>query len=192
MPSIPVQITLRDLPPSPALEERIRDWVDKLERVSDQILRCEVLVETPHQRHRRGNQYRVRILLSVPGEDVVISRDPGPDESHEDPYVAVRDSFLAARRKLEDHVRKLRGEVKRHAEPQHGRVAYLDAEGEWGWLESADARRVYFHRNSVLGGIAQLALGDEVRFTEEAGEQGPQASSLEPVGDHGRHAMEPS
>lgn len=188
----PLQITFRNLPHSDVLETWIRDWAAKLDRVSDRIERGEVVIELPHRRHRHGQQFHVRIHLAVPGEDVVIDRDPGPDEAHEDPYVAVRDSFHAARRQLEDRVRLLRGDVKAHAEPAQGRVVYLDAEGEWGWLEDGDARRVYFHRNSIIGDPADIRVGTEVRFREEAGKEGPQASTVEPIGHHGHHALSPS
>jgi cold shock CspA family protein/ribosome-associated translation inhibitor RaiA len=190
---IPVDITFRELGKSEALEARVRDWVSKLERVYDRIVRCEVMIETPHRHHRNGRQFHVRIRLTVPGGEIVASHDPGPDEAHEDAYVALRDAFLAAKRQLEDHVRKTykRGDIRQLERngAQHGRVTYLDVEKSWGWIEPEDGRRIYFHRNSVLGGVDQLTVGDEVRFTEEAGNEGPQASTVDPIGTHGRHAM---
>ena len=118
------------------------------------------------------------------------SHDPGPNGAHEDAYVALRDTFVAVRRQLEDHVRKTlkRGEPRNERiGPDHGRVKFIDVEKEWGWIQPEDGRRIYFHRNSVLGGIEQLELEDEVRFTEEEGERGPQASTVDPIGHHGRH-----
>ena len=190
---IPVDITFKELERSDALETRIREWVDKLERIYDRIVRCEVMIETPHRHHRQGRQFHVRVRLTVPGGEIVASHDPGPDETHEDAYVAIRDAFTAVRRQLEDHVRKTLKRGERRAPEnngaQHGRVTFLDVEKEWGWLEPDDGRRIYFHRNSVLGGIDQLAVGDEVRFTEELGNEGPQASTVDPIGAHGRHEM---
>lgn len=186
---VPLQISFHGIDHSDALEARIREWGDKLERVYDRIERIEVAVEEPHHRHQKGNRFHVRVLVRVPGQDVVVGKDPGRDESHEDPYVAVRDAFRAARRRLEDHARKLRVEVKKHRAPEHARVAFLDVEGEWGWLEAGDGRRVYFHRNSVLDGTADLAVGAEVRFHEEPGERGPQASTVELIGANGRHEL---
>ena len=189
---IPVDITFKELGRSEALEAKVRDWVDKLERVYDRIVRCEVLIETPHKHHRTGRQYHVRVRLTVPGSEIVVSHDPGPDGAHEDAYVALRDAFTAARRQLEDHVRKTlkRGDIRPERNgSQHGRVTFLDVEKEWGWIEPDDGRRIYFHRNSVLGGVDQLALGDEVRFSEEDGEEGPQASTVDPIGAHGKHGL---
>jgi hypothetical protein len=46
--------------------------------------------------------------MHVPGAALVINRDPGQDQAHEDVYVAMRDAFDAAERRLEDYVRKSR------------------------------------------------------------------------------------
>jgi cold shock CspA family protein len=46
----------------------------------------------------------------------------------------------------------------------------------------SDERQVYFHRNSVLhGDFERLAIGTEVRFSAEDGDDGPQASSVQIV-----------
>jgi ribosome-associated translation inhibitor RaiA len=183
--SIPLTITFRDLEPSAAVEDFIRSWGSKLETVYDRIERCQVTIERPHQHHHQGQRYHVRVTVAVPGNDIEVSRDHSLDGAHEDLYVAVRDAFRAARRQLEDHARRLRADIKVHVEPEHGRVTYLDVEGEWGYLD-ADGRQVYFHRNSVLD-HAVLAVGDEVRFTEEPGIKGPQATSVDQIGKHGHH-----
>jgi cold shock CspA family protein len=187
---IPLEITFRDMDRSPAVEECIHQWTAKLESVYDRIVRCEVLVEAPHRHRRNGRAYHVRVRLTVPGGEVVVSRDTGSSEAHGDVFVAVRDSFRAARRQLEDHVhRHLRRDVKAREAPAHGRVSFLDAELEWGYLDTDDGRQVYFHRNSVLGGIESLEPGAEVRFAEEPGVNGPQASTVARIGAHGRHAL---
>lgn len=185
--AIPLHVTFRDMEPSPALEAFVRQWASKLEHVHPRIERCDVVIERPHQHQHQGQPVRVRVAVAVPGPDAVVSRDHALDRSHEDPYVAIRDAFRAARRQLEDQLRRQRRDVKTRVEPQHGRITYLDVENEWGYLE-ADGRQLYFHRNSVLGD-GPLAVGDEVRFREEAGEKGPQASSVVLVGEHGHHEL---
>jgi cold shock CspA family protein/ribosome-associated translation inhibitor RaiA len=190
---IPVEITFKEIEGSNAVEARIRELAAKLERVYDRVVRCDVMVETPHRHQHKGRQYHVRVRLTVPGGEIVASHDPGPEEAHEDVYVALRDAFAAAKRQLEDHARKSlkRGEgaPKVRSGSDHGRVSFLDVEKEWGWIEPDDGRRIYFHRNSVLGGVDNLNVGDEVRFTEEQGDEGPQASTVSPIGNHGRHEM---
>lgn len=183
----PLTITFRDLEPSPAIEDFVRSWAAKLETVHDRIERCQVVIERPHQHHHQGQRYHVRITLAVPGPDVEVTRDHALDGAHEDLHVAIRDAFRAARRQLEDLARRQRADVKTRVEPEHGRVSYVDVEGEWGYLD-ANGRQVYFHHNSVLDHTA-LAVGDEVRFTEEPGEKGPQATSIARVGEHGHHTL---
>lgn len=186
----PLQVTFRDMDSTPALEEFVRHWASKLEHVYDRIERCHVLVERPHQHHHQGQRVHVRVTLAVPGPDIVVSHDHSLDGSHEDVYVAIRDAFHAARRQLEDHVRRQRQDVKAHVGPEHGRVTYVDAAGEWGYIET-DGRQVYFHRNSMLD-AEPLVVGDEVRFDEEPGRKGPQATSVTRVGKHGHHELPPA
>jgi len=113
---IPLQITFRDMDPSPAVYERVRQQVAKLEQFHERISGCRVVVEAHHRRHRKGKIYHVRIDLTVPGAEVVVSRDSELDHAHEDVYVAIRDAFDAARRQLEEITRVQRGAVKRHEE----------------------------------------------------------------------------
>lgn len=184
---VPVQVTFRDMEPSVAVDAYIRNWVGKLEHIYSRIERCEVVVERPHQRHLKGQRFHVRVTLAVPGRDVVVSRDHALNGAHEDVYVAVRDAFRAARRQLEDHAHLQRDDGRGRAFPEQGRVTYLDVEGEWGYIDT-DQRRLYFHSNSVLD-PEPLTLGDEVRFDEEPGRDGPQATSVVRVGEHGHHRI---
>lgn len=179
------EITFRGLPHSEALESDIRQKVEKLDRFFEHIMSCRVMMEAGHKHHHKGQIYHVRVALTVPGRELVVSRDPEEHQAHEDPYVALRDAFDATTRQLEDYVRKLRGDVKHHAVPAHGRVVELVPAMDYGRIETPDGRLVYFHRNSVLGGdYDELEEGSEVRFAEEAGEEGPQASTVHIVGKH--------
>lgn len=105
----PLQITVRGTDPSDALEMHIRDKVGKLEEFFDHIISCRVVVELPHKHQQQGRHFNVRIDISVPGSEIVVNRDHA-----EDVYVALRDCFDAAKRKLEDYARKIRGDVKTH------------------------------------------------------------------------------
>jgi ribosomal subunit interface protein len=106
----PLQITIRDMEHSDALETHIRDKVAKLEEFSSHITSCRVVVEIPHKHQHQGKQFNVRIDIGVPGSEIVVNRDHA-----EDVYVALRDAFDAAKRRLEDYARKIRGDVKTHA-----------------------------------------------------------------------------
>jgi ribosomal subunit interface protein len=184
---LPLQITFRHMDSSDAVAARIRERAAELERFFDRITACRVVVECRHPRHQQGNLFRVRVDLKVPGREIVVGRDPAAHHAHEDVYVAIRDSFDAARRLLEDHVREARGDVKLHAVPDHGRIARILPEQNCGFIVSADGNEIYFHRNSVTnGGFEKLAVGDEIRFVAQHSESaaGSQASTVVPLGKH--------
>lgn len=112
---LPLQITFRHTEPSPALETRIRELAARLERFSAHIMRCHVIVEPPAHHRRQGFLYDFRIAITLPDGEIAIRHAHPADHAHEDPYVALRDAFLAARRQLEDYERKRRGDVKTRA-----------------------------------------------------------------------------
>jgi cold shock CspA family protein/ribosome-associated translation inhibitor RaiA len=200
---IPLQITFRNMPRSPAIEDNVREKAAKLESFYDRIMSCRVVVEAPHRHHRKGKVYEVRIDLTVPGGELVINRspkrlkaakltgtegsettvienhEPGKYGAHADVYVAIRDAFNAAGRQLQDYARRQSGTVKLHEGSPRARVAKLFPEDEYGFLETSEGREIYFHANSVLQpGFDRLAIGAEVCFAEEQGEKGPQASTV--------------
>jgi ribosome-associated translation inhibitor RaiA len=106
----PVEIHFLDMPRSDAVEGKIRERADRLSRFSEEIQKCQVWVESPHGHHRKGPLCGIRIRLTVPDEEIAIDLQPSED----DVYVAIREAFDAARRKLEDYERRRRGKVKAH------------------------------------------------------------------------------
>ena len=117
---IPLEISFRNMDPSPAVETRIREKTAKLERYSDRITAMTVVVEAPHRHQNKGKIYTVHISMSVPGKDLVIDRAKPADQTHEDVYMAVRDAFKAAERRLEDYTQRMRGDVKAHTAMARG------------------------------------------------------------------------
>lgn len=99
---IPLQITLRNLGRSAAVEAEIRKRADKLERFHQQIVSCRVVVEQPSRHKHQGKEFVVRLDIKVPGSEIVINHD-----HHEDLYVALHEAFHAAQRRLEDHARTI-------------------------------------------------------------------------------------
>jgi len=106
---IPLQITIRDIEQSEALEMRIRDKAKKLDEFFNHIVSCRVVVEMPHKHQQQGKQFSVRIDIGVAGGEIVVNRDHA-----EDVYVALRDAFDAAKRQVQEYAHKLRGDVKKH------------------------------------------------------------------------------
>ena len=105
----PLQIVVRNISHSTALEARIREDVAKLEAFHPRIVSCRVTVEELQKHRRQGRHFRVAIDLRVPGREIVASHD-----HDEDVYVALREAFHSARRQLEETARLKRGEVKAH------------------------------------------------------------------------------
>ena len=178
---IPAEIVFHRIEPSDAVEQTVRERIDQLERYYGRIISCRVVIDRPHHHHRKGNIYSVRVDLTVPGHEIVVDHSGSTPRhhAHEDMHVAVRDAFDAVRRRLEDHVRRMRGKVKVHEHWPEGRVATLEPEQGFGFIETADGRSIYFHRNSVLDDhFDDLDRGSRVSFVEELGEEGPQASTV--------------
>jgi ribosomal subunit interface protein len=170
---------------SDAVASAVEDRVAKLERYSQEVMHCKVTVEAPHKHHAKGNIYHVSIDLHVPGSEIVVNRDPSKNHAHEDVYVAIRDAFSAAARQLQDYVRLKRGKVKAHEAPPHGTVTEIHPSEDYGRITASDGRLIYFHRNSLLDGtLEDLEVGSAVRFDEEPGDEGPQATSVSVIGKH--------
>ena len=181
------QISFDDLPVDEAVREAALEHVARLEKTYDRITGCHVVIAQPHRHHREGRLYSVRVDLVVPGTEIVVNRNHPADHAHEDVYVALRDSFEAARRRLEDHVRHLRGAVKRHLPRAEGRVTQIFPIQGYGFIETPDGREIYFHRHALSADDFRIVdLGTRVHFTEEEGDEGPQAASVEVV--HGAAA----
>ncbi len=108
---LPLQITFRNVDPSVAMEARIRALAGRLEKFSARITSCRVIVESVSHRRHQGALFLVRIVIAVPRGEISTGDARRRDHAHEDPYVALRDAFDAARRKLEDHVRRQRRRI---------------------------------------------------------------------------------
>ena len=175
------EITFRGLEATPTLEAKVRERVGRLERYHTRIMGCRVMIESHHRHQHKGKLYHVRIDLTVPGSELVVSRDPEENHAHEDAYVAIRDAFNAMERQLESFARRQRGDVKTHEVPSEAGVVG-ELEFDHGRIETSDGRSIYFHRNSVQnGGFDVLDVGSRVRYVEAAGDEGPQASLVIPL-----------
>ncbi len=171
-----LQVTFRDMPRSDAVEAEIRRRAEKLEEFCDRIMSCRVTVETPAAHKHQGKLFSVHVDVKVPGEEIASTRR----HEHEDVYVAIRDAFDAVRRRLEDYVRRSRGETKRHEPLLHGRIVRLFDDGH-GFIEDGEGNEYYFDDASVAGPGDRLVVGTAVEFLGEAAAQGLQAKRVTAV-----------
>jgi ribosomal subunit interface protein len=177
---IPLQITLRDIPHSDAIEAAIREKAEKLDRFYQHVMSCRVTVEMLGKHKHQGKEFNVRIDITVPGSELVVNRI-----HHEDIYVVLRDAFDAARRQLEDYGRKQHGDVKTHEPAFQGRIARLFGEEGYGFIQTPDGQELYFSRENLVNiDFERLEPGLEVRFIEEAVAEGLQAKRIS-VSKHG-------
>ncbi|MGE0821215.1 MAG: HPF/RaiA family ribosome-associated protein [Candidatus Binatia bacterium] len=170
-----LRITAHDVPLPEAAEIEIRKKVAKLESLYPRLVSCHVIVNTPARYpHDKTGLYSINIDLTAPGTELTVTRKEAADL-----MVAIHKAFDAARRQVRNYAHRQRGDVKVPETPPHGVITKLFSLEGYGFLETWDGREIYFHRNSVLENkFDELEIGDEVRFAEEQGERGPQASTV--------------
>ena len=116
-----VQTTLafKGVDRSPALEQAIGKRIDELARLRPGLMRVHVVVSELGRHQNQGRQFSVHLDLHCKGR----SKDIAVTHRHdEDPFVALRDAFDAAKRMLQDDLHRARGDVKQHAQTRRGRA----------------------------------------------------------------------
>ncbi|MFN3075593.1 MAG: HPF/RaiA family ribosome-associated protein [Alphaproteobacteria bacterium] len=117
---IPLQISFHGLDHSDAVEERVRKKIKRLETLFDKIVSCRVVITVHHRNtdsaHHKGEPFHIRVTLIVPGDELVVNRDPKEIHEHEDIGKALRDAFDTVERQLQEYVaRHRRSEVRPQA-----------------------------------------------------------------------------
>lgn len=194
--NIPLQITFHHAKATTDAEQRIRAEVGKLSRFYTRIMGCRVVIEGSSGR-QEGNPYLVRVDLTVPGGEIVVRNEPGlaatarqiekPEirkgmesrSSQKGLSLAIHDAFKSAGRRLQDYARRQRRDTKLLVPLPTAKVTQIFPGKGYGFLITPEGREIYFHKDSVLNqAFARLKVGATVTFAEEAGEKGPQASSV--------------
>jgi cold shock CspA family protein/ribosome-associated translation inhibitor RaiA len=178
------QIVFEGMDPSDAVRARVEREIEKLTQFHDRITSCRVVLTAPDRHKTKGGLFRTKIVLVLPGGgEVVVDHNHPKDHSHEDIYVSIRDAFNAAQRQLKTYVRQHSDKPDPREGPPMGVVKFLNGLEGFGTIESADGYEVYFHQNAVVNGsFEDLKVGDVVRYHEEQGAKGPQASTVHPPG----------
>lgn len=178
----PLEIAFHNVSSSAHLEADIRERAGKLERLYDRLTACRVTVEADHRQHRTGNLYEVHIVMSVPGQELVVTREPHKAKqryAEPDVHTSIRDAFRAAERQLKEFKRKLRGEVKPHDAQFQGQVSQLYPDQDHGFILTSTGTQLYFHRNALMeGAFDALTRGTPVHYIEIVGDTGPLASKV--------------
>lgn len=186
----PLEIAFHNLPPSEALEAEIRKRVAKLEKFFPRLTGCRVSVEALHNQHQTGNVYEVHVVLSVPGRDIAVSREPHKAKqryAHPDVYVSVREAFESAERQLgQFKERRRESPAAPDASALTGRVELIQPGDDHGFIVTSTGSRLYFHRDSVTDArFEELEEGEIVHYVEEESDSGPVATKVRVGAHHG-------
>ena len=181
------EVIFHDVDRSAWVETYILERVQRLERFAEGITSCRVSLSQEQASHHKGNRYSVMVEVRMPpNQDLAAKKGKVIHDMPQQLPALINLAFGAVERQLKKSAELRRGDVKSHdnghnGQP-HGIVEKLFDEG-YGFLRAlGEDRQVYFHRNSVLhGDFERLAVGTEVRFTPQVGDDGPQASSVQIV-----------
>ena len=191
---VPLKMTFRNVPKSAAMEALIRKQAAKLERVCSHLMSCSISVEKPQTHQKSGNPFRVRLDVTVPPDhELVTVRDAGEGDLHQRLPTVVRQAFDATQRQLKKLTERQRGKVKSHPEQAvAGFVIRLFRKAGYGFINSLEGREIYFHKNSLPAAeFNRLEIGTGVRWSEEEGENGPQATVVRIVNKSGSRIAKP-
>lgn len=168
---LPVQITVRDMPVSDALETLIRKRAYKLNHFYDRIMGCRIVIDLAQKHKHQGKLYNIRIDVTVPGKEIVVTH-----KYDQDIYIAIREAFSAIERRLEEHARKRHGRVKTHDNVMHGYVTRIIAAEGYGFIEGVDGNEYYFSITNVsYPSFERLSIGDAVEYIAQQVNDGRQA-----------------
>ena len=108
---LPVNITYRGLEKSENIDNLILEYASRLEKFCDHINRCDVAIEQPNHTHHKGNQFRVRIYVTVSrGHELVADEKPTDNRAYEPLAKVIHDAFKTMERQLRHLVEKQRRE----------------------------------------------------------------------------------
>lgn len=176
----PLDLRFIGMEPSEAVEAAARAKAAKLDRYRPDIMSCRVTIELADKHRHQGRTFSVRLDLTVPGHELSVDR-----VHDEDVHVALRDAFDDMTRRLEDSVRRDRGDVKEHPLPLHGEVVRFADEGRFGFIRTAEGDEYRFDAGNLAGvSYDRLGVGTRVQFIPELAAEGRQAKRVS-VGKHG-------
>ena len=111
---IPTTVTFHGLEVSDALREEAIKHAQRLERFADDISHCEVRFQSDTSRRHRPNRFSVQASVSMRGHRLGTGYGNTPSAESDDAYLVLSHAFEALTRRIEDYVRRRRGDVKTH------------------------------------------------------------------------------
>ncbi len=103
----PMEIIFEGVEHSAAIEGYIRNEIENLSDVQEQVTSATVVVTAPRAKHFSGDPYRLRVRLILESSpDINVYHDPGAGQRHDAMQIAVRDAFRIVRRRLESGLQR--------------------------------------------------------------------------------------
>src|SRR5437867_3467763 len=72
---LPIAVTFQGLSHSEWIETDILKRARKLEVCCRSLTSCRVVASVPHRHHKGGNRFSLRLDLTVPGEEIAVTRE---------------------------------------------------------------------------------------------------------------------
>lgn len=176
------EVIFKDVDRSRWVEDFVAERLGHLEKFAPDITRCHVTVAREQSSRRKGNRYSVMVEVRVPQKhDLAVRKQKEIRDMQTQLPAVINEAFGALEKQLKKTVALRRHDEKLHNGQPHGMVEKVFRDEGYGFIRTVDDdRQFYFHRNSVLhDDFGQLAIGMEVRFTPEDGDEGPQATSVQ-------------
>jgi ribosome-associated translation inhibitor RaiA len=99
----PLEIHFHGLEKSDAVEAKVRDKFNKLQRHFERMSACRVVLEAPHRNSAKAKVFQVKIEISVPGQKpIIVNHEREGGSPQDDLGLVIRDAFEAATRRIDD------------------------------------------------------------------------------------------
>jgi cold shock CspA family protein len=178
---VPVEIFFKDVKKTDEIMEIINRRIARLEKICSYINSCRIAVEKPQFVPECGSTYRFRIDITIPhGHEIIAERRADKGSLHDPLSIVIGKTFDIAERKIKKLVNQQHRQTKKH-EAQLGVISKIMKDEGYGFLITIDdSREIYFHKNSVLrSNFDKLVVGTIVRYVDEEGLEGPQATTVD-------------
>jgi len=156
-------------------------WQEKIDEEKERLIRhypnyvLYLRVSVEATSHHKEGGFEIKLVASVPGDTVVVSR------KGENTKALLGEAFDVLTQQLKENLRKKRKSQKGVDQAQetsnYGIIKKLSPHESYGFIVTLDEREIYFHENSLKDvEMDYLSEGDSVIYGETLGDKGPQAS----------------
>jgi cold shock CspA family protein/ribosome-associated translation inhibitor RaiA len=173
-----IQIESRNIAMTPRWRAEIETRMQALQNGHGDLMHGRVTLSKNRHHKKADNVAEAVLVVSLKGRHTVTARKR--EKSFEE---AIREAFEA----VEVELRRIREKRASHEvglstpAPLHGVIGRVLHDQGYGFILDDNGVEVYFHRNAVHDmDFEELEEGIEVTFNMEAGEKGPQATTVNP------------